>query len=73
VPARSETARSRPWRSRRAGVTSRSAISSSLSCFAVAQVRAISSGAASSFWTWSSTASSTSTAGTLVTAQLSYP
>jgi hypothetical protein len=54
-------------------VTSRSAISSSLSCFAVAQVRAISSGAASSFWTWSSTASSTSTAGTLVTAQLSYP
>jgi hypothetical protein len=38
---------------------------------AVAQVRAISSGAASSFWTWSGTALSTSAAGTLVTAQLS--
>ncbi len=54
-------------------MTSRSVISSSPSRFAAAQVRATSSGAASSFWTWSSTAPSTSAAGTLVTAQLSYP
>jgi len=41
--------------------------------FATAQVRATSSGAASSLWTWSSTAPSTSAAGTLVTAQWSQP
>jgi hypothetical protein len=39
----------------------------------IAQVRATSSGEASSFCTWSSTAPSTSVAGTLVTAQVSYP
>jgi hypothetical protein len=48
-------------------VTSRSAISSSPSRFAAAQVRAISSGAPSSLWTWSSTGPSTSAAGTLIT------
>jgi hypothetical protein len=41
--------------------------------FATAQVRATSSGAASSFCTWSRTVPSTSAAGTLVTAQVSYP
>jgi hypothetical protein len=51
-------------------VTSRSAISWS-SRLAIAQVRATSSGAASSFWMWSSTAPSTSAAGTLVAGQLS--
>ena len=39
----------------------------------VDQVRATSSGAASSFWMWSSTAPSTSAAGTHVTVQVSYP
>jgi hypothetical protein len=43
-------------------VTSRSVMSSSPSRFAVTQVRATNSGAASSFWTWSSTAPSTSAA-----------
>jgi hypothetical protein len=43
------------------------------SLFTIAQVRATSSGAASSFCMCSSTAPSTSAAGTLVTAQVSYP
>jgi len=53
-------------------VTLRSVISP-LPCLAVAQVGAISSGADSSFWTWSSNYALTSAAGTLVAAQPSHP